>query len=150
MSTHLSDILESPESPQKWTLSPTGNLWKNITAIIAAIMISGCASQYQTRPNVVVIENTPYNEPNVPLYERERILDNALRNTRTRISLQEEQQRLDAKKARNARNTYEEQERLNRRKRQFEQEQGRVVPPASGKPISIAPSGDNRHWNIRY
>lgn len=61
-------------------------------------MISGCASQYQTRPNVVVIENTPYNEPNVPLYERERILDNALRNTRTRISLQEEQQRLDAKK----------------------------------------------------
>lgn len=133
--------LRTPVLSSKWLLSSTGRVWKNITAIIAAIVLSGCASQYQRRPDVVVIQNSQYNGQNVPPYERERILDNALRDTRTEISLREEQIRLDEKKARNARNTYEEQVRLNRRKRQFEQEQGQVNPSIPGKPISIYPSG---------
>lgn len=102
-------------------------------------MISGCASQYQRKPDVVVIQNTPYNGQNVPLYERERILNQAHRDTKREIELREAQERLDAQKARNARNTYEKQIRLNQQRERFYQERGQVAPPVSGKPISIYP-----------
>lgn len=126
MNTHHPKHLEFTDSSQAQRDSSTGILWKNITAVIAAIMISGCASPYQKRTDVVIIQNTPSNNHRLSVYEEERILRSALEKKQKIIAFDEEQQRLNERKARNARNTYEEQKRLDERKKRFYQEQGQV------------------------
>lgn len=157
MKTQISEKLDSNNSVGHKKNPKSERVWKWITTATAAILLSACAAP-QRNPSVVVIQDTQYSSGH-SVYERERVLNRALNDTRRERELLEEERRLREKTIRNREQEYRDKQRLSQKIRQFEAEQGRKIaeptsqisqtPPAPRKPVSIYPD-NHPHWNNRY
>lgn len=148
MTTKLPEHLNpTKKSSNIGTQSPTERVWKWITTATAAVLLSACAAPHRN-PDIITIQNMQYSS-DLSVYERERALNRALEETRKERALIEERQRLDEKEARNRIQEYRDRQRLYRKTEQLHRENSWTIisapapipAPASGKPISIYPSG---------
>lgn len=147
MKTQISEKLDSNNSVDHKKTPKSEQVWKWITTATAAILLSACAAP-QRNPNVVVIHDAQYNS-SLSVYERERVLSDALDTARRERELLNERRRLEEQRMRNRQKEYSDQVRLQQKTRQFEAEQGRKIiepttqvpntPPAPRKPVSIYP-----------
>lgn len=147
MKTQISEKLNWNNSVDHKKTPKSEQVWKWITTATAAILLSACAAP-QRNPSVVVIQDTQYSSGH-SVYERERVLNRALNDTRRERELLDEQRRLDEQRIRNRQKEYSDQVRLQQKTRQFEAEQGRKITesnpqisqtsPAPRKPVSIYP-----------